>query len=191
MPADQPIGIYCNVNGEPRPLDPNHAGTHIDRLYRAAWALCGNREDAEDLVQETYARVLARPRLLVSDDDLGYLLRALKNTFLGQLRKRKRQPRGETLDPSTEPVDARGHMLPQRQAELTEVYAAIAALPEPYRLAITAVDVTGLSYQQAAKALRERPGTVRSRVFRARHRVSDALAEGSYSEVGPATTLAW
>jgi DNA-directed RNA polymerase specialized sigma24 family protein len=42
------------------PLDPRHAGDHIDRLYRAAWALCGSREDAEDLVQETYARVLGR-----------------------------------------------------------------------------------------------------------------------------------
>jgi DNA-directed RNA polymerase specialized sigma24 family protein len=45
-----------------RTLDPARLGDHIDRLYRAAWALCGSREDAEDLVQETYARVLARPR---------------------------------------------------------------------------------------------------------------------------------
>src|SRR3954451_7069339 len=45
------------------PLDPARIGDHVDRLYRAAWALCGSREDAEDLVQETYARVLGRPRL--------------------------------------------------------------------------------------------------------------------------------
>ena len=67
-----------------RPLDPARIGDHLDRLYRAAWALCGSREDAEDLVQETYARVLGRPRLLRKDDDLGYLLRALRNTFLNQ-----------------------------------------------------------------------------------------------------------
>jgi Sigma-70 region 2 len=54
-----------------RPLDPAALGDHLDRLYRAAWALCGSREDAEDLVQETYARVLARPRLLRNEDDLG------------------------------------------------------------------------------------------------------------------------
>ena len=63
-------------------LDPARLGDHLDRLYRAAWALSGSREDAEDLVQETYARVLARPRLLRNEDDLGYLLRALRNTFL-------------------------------------------------------------------------------------------------------------
>src|SRR3954469_21394771 len=64
-----------------RELDPQRLGDHIDRLYRAAWGLCGSREDAEDLVQETYAKVLARPRLLRREDDLGYLLRALRNTF--------------------------------------------------------------------------------------------------------------
>ena len=47
-----------------RPLDPSRLGDHLDRLYRAAWAFSGSREEAEDLVQETYARVLARPRLL-------------------------------------------------------------------------------------------------------------------------------
>ena len=55
-----------------RTLDPARLGDHLDRLYRAAWALCGSREDAEDLVQETYAHLLARPRLLRNEDDLGY-----------------------------------------------------------------------------------------------------------------------
>ena len=73
-----------------RPLEPSSLGDHLDRLYRAAWALCGSREDAEDLVQETYARVLARPRLLRNEDDLGYLLRALRNTFLNQKRTESR-----------------------------------------------------------------------------------------------------
>ena len=41
-------------------LLPEVLGDHLDRLYRAAWALCGSREDAEDLVQETYARVLSK-----------------------------------------------------------------------------------------------------------------------------------
>src|SRR5438552_2082459 len=66
----------------PRKLDPSTLADHLDRLYRAAWALCGSREDAEDLVQETYTRVLARPRLIYREDDLGYLLRVLRNTFV-------------------------------------------------------------------------------------------------------------
>src|SRR3954463_4694501 len=77
-----------------RTLEPGQLGDHLDRLYRAAWALSGSREDAEELVQETYARVLARPRMLRNDDDLGYLLRAMRNTFVSAKRSegRRRQP---------------------------------------------------------------------------------------------------
>ena len=71
-------------------LDPGVLGDHFDRLYRAAWGLCGSREDAEDLVQDTFARVLARPRVVRHDDDLGYLLRVLRNTFISSRRTRAR-----------------------------------------------------------------------------------------------------
>src|SRR3712207_1884107 len=74
-------------------LEPAVLGDHLDRLYRAAWALCGSREDAEDLVQETYTRVLAKRRVIESDEAaLGYLLRVLRNTFVSQLRTRERRP---------------------------------------------------------------------------------------------------
>jgi len=49
-------------------LDPQSLAQHTDRLYRAAWALCGSREDAHDLVQETFVRVLSRPRFLHGQD---------------------------------------------------------------------------------------------------------------------------
>jgi RNA polymerase sigma-70 factor (ECF subfamily) len=49
-------------------LDPESLPVHVDRLFRAAWALCGSPHDAEDLVQETFLRVLSRPRLLRGDD---------------------------------------------------------------------------------------------------------------------------
>lgn len=158
-----------------RLLDPASLGDHIDRLYRAAWGLCGDRHEAEDLVQETYARVLARPRFLRKQDDLGYLLRALRNTFVLQLRDRQRQVQGDAVSADEDPVDRRVHLRPDRQAEAGEVYSAIAGLPEDFRLAIVAVDVTGLTYEEAARVLRVRPGTVRSRVFRAREKVADTL----------------
>src|SRR3954447_16253692 len=79
-----------------RVLDPVRAADHLDRLYRGALALCGSRERAEDLVQDTYVRVLARPRLLRRDDDLGYLLRALRNTFISQQRAARRRPQPAT-----------------------------------------------------------------------------------------------
>jgi quinol monooxygenase YgiN len=66
------IGPPAPACSPPRQLDPEVLGDHIDRLYRAAWALCGSREESEDLVQETFARVLRKPRMLRSEDDLGY-----------------------------------------------------------------------------------------------------------------------
>ena len=80
-----------------RPLDPEQLGDHLDRLYRAAWALTGSREEAEDLVQDTYTRVLTRPRMLRNDDDLGYLLRVLRNTHISRHRAAERRPRTEVL----------------------------------------------------------------------------------------------
>src|SRR4029077_344263 len=79
-------GLFERAGGsraqEMRVLDPNALAQHLDRLYRAAWALCGSREDAEDLVQETFARVLSRPRVLRGENELYYLLRVLRNTYL-------------------------------------------------------------------------------------------------------------
>ena len=75
-----------------RQLDPEALGDHIDRLYRAAWSLSGSREEAEDLVQETFLRVLRKPRVLRSDDDVGYLLRVLRNTFYSERRTAARRP---------------------------------------------------------------------------------------------------
>src|SRR5437879_5638410 len=87
-----------------RPLDPGTLGDHLDRLFRAAWSFCGSREEAEDLVQETYVRVLARPRFLRNEDDLGYLLHALRNTFLTRRRAQSRRVRAEPLPEELELV---------------------------------------------------------------------------------------
>src|SRR5436305_11667651 len=76
----------------PRALDPETLGDHLDRLFRAAWALAGTREDAEDLVQETYERVLRRPRFARRDDDLAYLYRTLRNTYFNARRTASRRP---------------------------------------------------------------------------------------------------
>src|SRR3954463_5063542 len=79
------------VSSNARVLDPAGLGDHVDRLYRAAWALCGSREDAEDLVQETFAGFLANPRLLHNADVLGHLLRVLPNPFVSRHRANSRR----------------------------------------------------------------------------------------------------
>jgi RNA polymerase sigma-70 factor (ECF subfamily) len=156
-------------------LDPQALVTHLDRLYRVAWALCGSREEAEDLVQETAARVLARPRQLSGQDELAYLVRALRNTFLLSRRTASRRPRETATLEQVEPVDARVTGRPEAALAARELFAAIAALPEDFRLALVAVDVAGLSYREAADLLDTREQTIASRLFRARERVMDAL----------------
>ena len=81
-----------------RPLDTARLGDHIDRLYRAACALTGNRVAADDLVQETYARVLAKPRMIKGEDDVGYLVRTMRNVFLDQRRQMTRRAT-DSVDP--------------------------------------------------------------------------------------------
>jgi RNA polymerase sigma-70 factor (ECF subfamily) len=154
-----------------RRLDPERLGDHVDRLYRAAWALCGSREDAEDLVQETFARVLARPRFLRREDDIGYLLGALRKTFLSTKRTERRRPRTETLPEDREPPEPRATGDPVAALEAGEVFAAVSALPGDYRDVIVAVDVAGLGYDEAASALGIPSGTVMSRLYRARSQV--------------------
>ena len=159
-----------------RVLDPEALGDHVDRLFRAAWALCGSREDAEDLVQETYARVLARPRLLRSDDELGYLLRVLRNTFISGHRAAARRPPAAAVDFETLDLPDRVSAGPAVEAQTREVFVAIDALPGEFRDVLVAVDVVGLSYREAAKALRVRAGTIASRLFRARDQVAKTLS---------------
>jgi RNA polymerase sigma-70 factor, ECF subfamily len=154
-------------------LDPQALGDHIDRLYRAAMALCGSREEAEDLVQETFARVLRRPRTLKGDNDIGYLMRALRNTFLSTRRAASRRPR--TCRDQLDFIADRRGLRPEASLEAAGVYAAISALPDDFRDALVAVDLAGLSYREAAEALGVREATITSRLYRARRRVVRAV----------------
>jgi RNA polymerase sigma-70 factor, ECF subfamily len=157
-----------------RRLDPDRVADHLPRLYRAARAWTRSREEAEDLVQETYARVLARPRLLRNEDELGYLLRALRNTLISQRRAERRRPATTELVDEVA-VGTRARDDPAEAAEIRQVYAVISRLPDEFRDALVAVDVAGLSYQEAARALGVPEGTLTSRLFRARDRVARLL----------------
>ena len=158
----------------PRPLEPQALPDHLTRLYRAAWAMCGCREDAEYLVQDTYAKILAKPRM-IQGDEIGYLMRVLRNTYVSSLRTADRRPRTAELLDHAHPPETRTCLRPEDAFEAAEVYAAVAALPGQYRDAIVAVDVAGLSYKEAAKALGTREGTIMSRLYRARQQVARTL----------------
>jgi RNA polymerase sigma-70 factor (ECF subfamily) len=159
-------------------LNPHSLGGHRERLQRAAWALCGSRQDAEDLVQETFTRVLARPRLLRDEaGELAYLMRVLHNTFLSGRRDASRRPRAVATLEDVQVLDWHATQAPMRALEVGELYAAIAELPGRYRLALVAVDLLGLSYGEAGRSLGVREATVATRLFRARQMVVGLVGE--------------
>jgi RNA polymerase sigma-70 factor, ECF subfamily len=160
---------------EGRLLEAERLPDHADRLFRAAFALCDTSHDAEDLVQETYARVLRRPRFVRRDGDLPYLLRALRNTWIAMRRAKVARPVTVELGDDVDWIADPGADPGATALDIRAAYAAIRELSDPLRETIVAVDVVGLSYREAARALRVREGTIMSRLFRARERVAERL----------------
>ena len=160
-----------------RTPDPDTLGDHLDRLFRAAWALAGSRENAEDLVQGTYEQVLRRPRFVRREDDLAYLYRTLRNTYLNARRAASRRPQIAADIADVRAASVRVESQPEFAAESNTVLGAIATLPKPMREVLVAVDVVGLSYAEAGKALGVHANTVPSRLARARLKVVE-IVEG-------------
>jgi RNA polymerase sigma-70 factor, ECF subfamily len=169
--VDRPVDERPVAEQErPHQLDPNSLGRHIDQLFRAAWALCGSRDDAEDLVQETFLNVLKRPRFLRNRDEIGYLMRALRNTYASRYRKTAQHPRERQLL-ETDLLSSDDH----EAVNGREIMEAIAGAPPYYRDAVIAVDLMGLSYREAARSLRTREATLTTRLHRGRQYVARAL----------------
>ncbi len=156
-------------HGRPRFLDPERLGDHLDHMYRAAWALSGSRHDAEDLVQDTLLKVLRRPRWLRDGNERGYLLSALRNTHASTYRTAVRRPATRQLLEHDAPASA------ESATSAREIMEAIASAPAPYRDAVIAVDVLGLSYREAARSLGSREATITTRLHRGRQHVARAL----------------
>jgi RNA polymerase sigma-70 factor, ECF subfamily len=166
--------MSCELQTAPAPaahtLDPESLGDHVDALYRAAWALCGSRQDAEDLVQDTLLNVLKRPRLLRKDNELGYLLRALRNTYNSRYRVIAQRP------PQQELTEEHGLPVEEGEVGARELMEAIASAPGHYRDAVIAIDLVGLSYREAARWLGTREATITTRLHRGRQHVARELA---------------
>jgi RNA polymerase sigma-70 factor, ECF subfamily len=142
---------------------------------RTARVLCGSQERAEDLVQDTIARILSRPRFLHDGNELAYLMQALRNTFLSNARTAARRPVVATTLDDLDAADRRTSASPEEAVIAAQVFPAIARLPESFRAALVAVDIAGLSYGEAARALGVPEGTITTRLYRARRRVAREL----------------
>jgi RNA polymerase sigma factor (sigma-70 family) len=146
-------------------------------LYTVAYRLTGNRDDAQDLVQDVLVRVRRGLVTYEPGSMEGWLSRITTNAFLDQVRKQKRRPLDllAELPPSSIGVSA------DPDAELAkanlpdDIQQALLSLPDDYRAAVVLCDVVGLDYAEIAEALQIPPGTVRSRIHRGRAQLRKVL----------------
>ena len=151
---------------------------HSARVYRLAYRLSGNQQDAEDLTQDTFIRVFRSLSSYTPGTFEGWMHRITTNLFLDMARRRQRIRFDHLSDeverlPGThsDPVDT----FDQNNIN-ADVQAALADLPPDFRAAVVLCDIEGLSYEEIASTLGVKLGTVRSRIHRGRLQLREALA---------------
>ena len=161
----------------------------LDQLYGAAWRMTGNNVDAEDLVQDTYAKAFAAFHQFTPGTNLkAWLFRILTNTYISAYRKKKRQPlQGGSDDLEDWQLTRASSNASEglRSAEVealekltdTEVIDAMQQLPDDFRTAVYLADVEGFAYKEIADIMDTPIGTVMSRLHRGRKQLRDSLAE--------------
>jgi RNA polymerase sigma-70 factor, ECF subfamily len=163
----------------PQPSLAERALDHVDELYGLAHHLCGNTEDAEDLVQETYARALGGAARFEDGSNLrAWLFRILRNCFIDRARRRNvvLEIPDDTIDmKSNEPWDSAA-LEQLRYLTAADVARAIEALPIEFRFVVY-LDLEGFSEAEIADIVRCAPGTVKSRLSRAKARLRATLRE--------------
>src|SRR5919107_1861125 len=151
---------------------------HSARVYRLAYRLTGNRQDAEDLTQEVFVRVFRSLSSYTPGTFEGWLHRITTNLFIDTVR-RKARIRFEALPDDAERLESKDRGPAQVYDETHfdhDVQAALDALPPDFRAAVVLCDLEGLSYEEIAATLGVKIGTVRSCIHRGRSQLRAALA---------------
>jgi RNA polymerase sigma-70 factor (ECF subfamily) len=166
----------------------------FDSLYNFAHWLTQNREDAEDLVQETYVKALKGfESFQLGTNFRAWIFQILRNTFLSsraRLEFRMTVPLSSEEDSHVQPVSSNtADSLLIGRSDLDSIRCAIEQLPVAFREAILLCDVEEMPYREIAETLSIPIGTVMSRIARARKQVRDALGKSSASVLhGPTET---
>jgi RNA polymerase sigma-70 factor (ECF subfamily) len=162
-----------------------------DQVYRVARRLVSSREEAEDLVQETYARAFRSWRSYTPGTNLrAWLMRILTNLNIDRGRREQRSPDMQPmeegdyflynrLEETTGPADEERIVERLSQDSIVE---ALASVPHDFRDVIVLVDIGDFSYQEAAQILDVPIGTVMSRLHRGRRILKGGLAEAAVGE---------